>query len=234
MPKAKFYGIENIIAAFEQEASTPYWAIWEGRVCHAQFRGEDMEDSINKLRLELDRIKSAGMDSIMELLPYPIKLHKGDYMYIKDKRYQVEYPIYFTVFEKNNNSIAGVPGNFYQAPGIDNRLNERLNTIESMLTVLADKNLEESDDEDEPDEIGKINQLLENDTVKGLIGALVGFLTRPRVPVVTNLAGIKINNMDPEYIRCLEILFAKGLTLEHLQKLANMSEQKIAMLLKLI
>lgn len=240
MPRAKFHGIPEIIEAFESKAERPYWALYEGKTMHDSYTGEDMEESLAQLQEELTRLRKKQFTNVFILHPHSVKLNKTDKNYtIDQKKYPVTYPIYCSVFtETELQNLTGTGQGAavgYMTAAPSGYVNDRLNAMESTLNAIADKLKDEDDDQDdEPNndsELGQMAKLLENDTVKGLIGALVGYLTRQpaKLQPVTSLGSI---NADWEH--CVSVLFQKGVTLEHLQKLAAMPESKIKMLLAML
>jgi len=237
--RAKFFGINEIMEVFENEAKKPYWALYEGKTLHRNYTGEDMQEALTTLQNELTILRNRKFTNVFILHPHTVKLAKGDSVYsIDQKKYPVSYPIYCTVFteielQNLTGTGQGAAVGYYQAAP-SGYVNERLNAMESTLNAIATKLKDDENEEEEEEndsEMGQISKLLENDTVKTLIGAFVGYLTKgpQKMQTVTSLG--KINE---EWEQCVNILFAKGVTLEHLQKLAAMPESKIKMLLSML
>jgi hypothetical protein len=232
MPRAKYIGIEETIEVFLKKATTPYWALYEGKTLHGDYFGDDLDESLEELRQELLTLKNRGFTSVFILHNYDRKPNKTDVTYRLDqKAYPCRYPIYFSLNETNSAVGAMQPGYMYQAaPPIDNRVIERLNSMESAINAMAASRMEEDEEEDEDEGIDKIARLLENDSVKTIIGAIAGFLVKPAQPAQVTSLG----NIDEGWEEVLNKLFAKGVRLEHLEKLAAMPESKIQMLIAML
>jgi hypothetical protein len=76
--------------------------------------------------------------------------------------------------------------------------------------------------------INGITQLIEHPLISGLIQK---FITPSSTPV-QSLSGV--DDSDDEIINTINILFSKGVKLEHLQKLASMPQSKIQMLISML
>lgn len=234
MATAKYFGVDNIIKAFQDRSEKPYWALWQGKEIHDQYTGEDFDESLEQLRNELINIRNSENTAILVLHPHNVKLPKTKIKYpYKEDAFPVVYPIYCTVFAKSQlqNTIGGVQGYYPVPQPVDNQLSERLTAMESTLNAMTMP----EDDYEEDDEIGKISRILENDTVKTLIGAFVGYLTKGTSDVPNNITRItSLGAVSSEWEETINILFSKGVTLEHLQKLAAMPEKKIRMLITML
>lgn len=239
MATAKYFGIDNIIKAFQERSTKPYWVLWQGKEIHDQYTGEDESESIEQLRNELINIRNSENTAVLVLHPHSVKLPKTKIKYpYKDDAYPVVYPIYCTVFEKAHSmqtlaTIGGMPGYYPVHQPVDTRLAERLTAMESTINAM-NMPIDEFEEE-EDDEIGKISRILENDTVKTLIGAFVGYLTKGTSDVPSNITRVtSLGAVSQDWEDCVNVLFSKGVTLQHLQKLAAMPEKKIQMLLTML
>lgn len=237
MATPKFFGINEIIDVYEKKRTTPHWALYEGKTLHANYVGDDYDESIDELKYELEIIKRrderANKATVIILHPQTKKLVKGDTAYCFDnKKYPIAYPIYCTVLDKYE-AIGNVGGAGYPAlPSTD--IYGRLNVIEStqaqILSELKKENDEESENDESATQIGQVNELLNNPLIQSIAGLIIGYLSRgTNAETVTKLAGI-----NQDWQECVQILFSKGVTLEHLQKLAAMPEKKIQMLLSML
>jgi len=236
MATAKYFGVDNIVKAFQQRSDKPYWALWQGKEIHDQYTGEDDSESLEQLQAELINIRNSGNNAILVLHPHSVKLPKNKIKYpYKEDAYPVIYPIYCTVFEKAQTqqlgNIGGMPGYYPAYQPVDTVLSERLTAMESTINAL---NMPEEEEEDDS-ELGKFTKLLENDTVKALIGAFVGYLTKGTSDVPTNITRVtSLGAVSKDWEETVNLLYSKGVTLEHLQKLAAMPQKKIQMLLTML
>jgi len=234
MAIAKYNGIDNTVKIFlERSADSPYWALWQGKEMHDQYTGDDLDESIEQLKAQLTDIKNSGNNAVLVLHPHTNKLPKGmlKYPFKDDKNFPVIYPIYFSVFEKNQGLgyIGSMPGQTVYAnfPNLD----DRLNRIESSINALISKETEpEPDDDEEPEDdmsgIGQINEILNSPAVQTIIGLLTNNNKQPQVH--------SLGALDENWEKYIQILFQKGLTVEHLKKLSEMPEKKIHTLLNML
>lgn len=214
----RYIGIEDTLQAFEQKAVTPFWSLWAGTQNIEFYNGDNMEESYELLKDEIERSIKRNYEN-----PLTLKLHTT-----KEKNYTLKSDGKTVVFLCNDKPAhhignAGVDSNYYLM------LNQ-INSLKSEVEALKIKKIEEENDEDEYEDdgasnlIGGMNQLLQHPIVIGLIDK---WLTG-KAPV-THLAGV---NRSLE--ECLETLFSKGVTVEHLQKLADMDKAKINMLIQML
>ena len=185
-----------------------------------QYRdGDTMEDSIEKIKEEIELGVKRQITHEHELYLHNKK--EKDYTR-KSESYAV---IGFRCFEIPAASVSGVdPHQAYNMYA----MNSELNRLKSELSALqAAKQQEEDDEDDEPEQnslMSGVNQVLEHPLVVGMINK---WLQQP----VKNLAGV---NPDQNLQDTINILFSKGVQLEHLQKLAAMPQEQIKMLLNML
>ena len=108
---------------------------------------------------------------------------------------------------------------------------DKLNALESRI---AGNEMDLEDDDDDIKDESPINALLNNPEihqalVSGLLGLVGGMFTSAPVPAVEGIAGI-----NDEAVEILNQLMNKGVTLEHLKKLAQMNEAKLKSLLLML
>ena len=108
---------------------------------------------------------------------------------------------------------------------------DKLNVLEQRIAG------NEMDFEDEVEDIkdeSPINAMLKSPEVQqalisGLIGLIGGFFTNVPPPAVASISGV-----NDEAIDILNQLMSKGVTLEHLKKLAEMNQAKLKSLLLML
>jgi hypothetical protein len=107
---------------------------------------------------------------------------------------------------------------------------ENQKAINSRLTAIE----EESDEEPEENNLGKFGAVLEHPAVMPILsavsGAVVHFLDKYSTPQKAAIAGVEDQNIND----VLNLLFSKGVTITHLNKLAQMPESKIKMLIQML
>lgn len=216
----RYVGLDDVLEAFERKAKTPYWSLWDKNQCIEQCNIDDESESINMLISEINQSIKHNNSRPLSLLLHPEK----ESFY--DKRKSKAYAnIYFVAVQPQSYGNVGSMGNNQLLP-----IQQQLNAMQSQLNALQNVN-EDDDDDDESETMGAlngINKLLEHPLVNGLISKL---LMNDGTPVQT-LSGIETS--ENEIADCINILFSKGVTIEHLKKLANMDESKIKMLLTML
>lgn len=214
----RYYGINDILTSFEELAETPYWSLWDNTsVIRQNNKIDDMDESMSILESELNRSVKNEYDRPVTLILHP----KKEKAYTKKSEataVMVCMPLEKNAYSQaqQNNQIANY-----------NLYNE-LNAVKSELNALKNAQLEEEEeDDDDQDEsfIGSVKTLLNEPVIMGLIQKIL----QPQTPV-NNLAGIENNDINS----ILNILYSKGVTIEHLNKLAQMPESQIKMLLTML
>ena len=214
----RYIGLDDVLEAFEKKAKTPYWSLWDKNQCIEQCNIDDETESINALVYEINQSIKHNNSRPLSLLLHPDK----ESFY--DKRKSKAYAnIYFVAVQPQSYSHVGSIGNNSLLP-----IQQQLNAMQSQLNAL--QNVNEDEDEDESETMGMlngINTLLEHPLINGIVAKLLS----PTHPVQT-LSGIEPT--QDEIADCINTLFAKGVTIEHLKKLAQMDESKIKMLLSML
>lgn len=217
----RYIGLDDVLEAFEKKAKTPYWSLWDKNQCIEQCNIDDETESINALVYEINQSIKHNNSRPLSLLLHPEK----ESFY--DKRKSKAYAnIYFVAVQPNYNSHVGGMGNNNSLLPIQ----QQLNAMQSQLNALQNVNEDEDEDEDESETMGMlngINTFLEHPLISGIVSKLLS----PSQPVQT-LSGIEPT--QDEIANCINTLFSKGVTIEHLKKLAQMDESKIQMLLAML
>lgn len=192
----------------------PNWTIYSNKPENVKYVGsEDLEESFERLTYALNKIKNSPACENRYYLRCDPKNPK-----IKEK------PITdfcFATNVSNTNIIAGLN------PGYATK-----NDIEDLKRMIEAQEIEEEIDELQPEpQKNFIAGLLENEQVQTMVvSAITGLIGSFMVkkPMVTSLAGV--DDIDT----ILKTLFSKGVKIEHLRKLAEMPEDKIAMLIQML
>ena len=214
--QATHVGKNAVLSFFETEAEAPYFSLWVKSQKQTQYTGNDMDKAVEKLEHWLDIYEKENFDKIVIL-----KLHAD-----KEKDYTSKSGVLSQIYFKIGETKPVVSGNDLNAYYINeiNNLRAELNALK-----LKEQPDEEEDEEEEEDPTQK--------TINGVLGALehpviAGLLNRMFTSgqPVRNLAGVTEGTPD-QYV---QMLFSKGVTLEHLRKLAEMPQAKIQMLLTML
>jgi hypothetical protein len=221
--KAWCTGTSALMDWFNDNAEQPYYSVWRGRNLSFSWNNDDLEAGRAKLQND---INFAEQNNVSEVLT--IKLHpRKDKGFITDKT-----PTYasldFRPAALETPAMYGV-----QVSGQSNyqmeRILEKLNTLESRIS--ANEAMGELEDYVDDAPQSPINAMLSNPEVQqalvsGVLGLLGGLVNQPN----SALAGV-IDGANDEAIQLLEQLMNKGVTVDHLRKLAQMSESKLKGLL---
>jgi hypothetical protein len=213
---ARLIGIDKILESFEIEAETPYWSIWDKGKKMSQYngnRGDDMDASIEKLTNVLNTCSDYTR-------PLVLVLHTK-----KENAYtnKSEYTSSLYCLPKEKQSIPATPGT-----DLNNYvLMRELESLKTEISALKSVQLQEDndDDDDDDDGIGGFQKILDHPIIIGLANRFMGGGNTH----ATHLAGVN-KNID----EILNVLFAKGVTVEHLQILSEMPESKLKMLISML
>jgi hypothetical protein len=215
--QATHTGKNSVLSFFETEAETPYFSLWVKSQKQTQYTGADMDKAVEKLEHWLNIYEKENFDKIVIL-----KLHID-----KEKDYTTKSAVLSQIYFKIGETKPVIQGNDLNAYYIN-----EINNLRAEINALKLKeNIEEEEEEEEEEENAT------QKTINGVLGALehpviAGLLNRMFTggQPVRNLAGVNEGTAD-QYV---QMLFNKGVTLDHLRKLAEMPEAKIKMLLTML
>jgi len=220
--------------------SSPCFSVWErdpsGLVVY--YNGDDMAEAEAVLKNW-----AASLDQDAENQFYTFKTHSES---TKPESFSKKF-IISCVFSPSENYIpmpqnpasvgkSGSTGESY----LLGKLETELNIVKSELSALKDQKIEQDDEDDEDDApetdaLSGINTLLGNPLIQQVIGLVVDrFAKTPEKRIITNLAGVPDDNDKAAALGYVEILMAKGVTVDHLRKLAEMPGIKIKTLLSML
>lgn len=224
--KAWCTGVNALMEWFDDHAEQPYYSVWRGRNLSFSWNNDDMEAGRLKL---LNDISFAEQNNVSEVLT--LKLHNK-----KDKSGYItsSTPTYGSLdfrpspMEQMNYGVS-VPhsSNNYAME----KILDKLNVLESRIAGY--ESMEEDHDEEEKP-LSPINAMLNNPDIQqalvtgilGMVGGLFGGAAH-----VKSLAGAEDQH---EAIELLNVLMNKGVTVDHLRKLADMSDAKLKSLLLML
>jgi hypothetical protein len=229
LEKAMVTGTRGIMDWFDRNATSPYYSVWVNRKqLLFSWNDDDMEAGRSKLEDDLLAIEQNGNNDLIIIKLHPKKDKAG---YITDKT-----PIYSSIqcraaeLERPNYGMQQMSGMGYNSK-MENVLERVLETQNAILTKLNAEELEEEDEEPK----NSIGSLLMQPHIQTLLIAgvskLLGIGGMEAQPA--GMAGIEDVN-ENEAIIILNNLMSKGVTIDHLRKLNEMSSIKLSSLLAML
>ena len=217
--QCRYIGLDEVLDALRSKAKAPYFSLWcKGAPVIQYHDGDTIDDVIEKITHEIETGCKRQISHEHELY-----LHTK-----KEKNYTRKSESYaminFRCFEVPAGLGAADPHQSYNMYA----MNQEINRLKSEIAALQTSKIDD-EDEDENEEkdslMSGFNQLLEHPLIVGMINKWI------QAPLPQNLAGADTNKSLQETIN---ILFSKGVQLEHLQKLAAMPTERIQMLLTML
>ena len=231
---ATYYGVNEILEAFETQAKKPYFSMWVNKAPALQNHDNDFDTAKAALRKKIEDFARANQTHV-----FTIHLHNtqpdrktGAYSHA-DTCYTMLYCAAKHAAPAISEQMSG--GNIIPFYNLIEKQNEILSAVTSRLNAL-----EAADDQETDEPIGSAEaQLI--DKISGVVNSPLGVLAAQYLPrlfdrilpqqkTVAGIAGTDQTDLE----QTINILFSKGVTLEHLQKLAAMPEAKIKMLLTML
>ena len=207
MGSIQFFGKDAVLNAMENRGCAS-WGIFSGRQFLFKYEGTDMNESATLLDKILDSISQSEA-------VYTIKFFEGEKIKVKE------------------NSPCDGSFNF-KLVGEDERASRSINYSNNSRQVMDELQkinlrLTEIENEEDEEEAAGVMGLIKDPQVKDfLINTVKGFLLNPVQAPPTKLAGVN------RWQVALSTLQNKGVTIDHLEKLAAMDQTKIAMLINMM
>jgi hypothetical protein len=232
--KAQATGTRRIMEWFDRNATTPYFSVWSNttpskKELNFGWYEEDLEAGRNKLENDLDALEQNGVNELYTILLHQKKNKDGYitldtpyYASLKFRAAELEQPMVMPM-----QHIAGMSSNHR----LESVLEKMMETQNMILTKLsADEFEEEEDDNDENDMIGG---LMKNPEIQAMIMGGIGKIFNLAGEKPVAVAGVTELNED-EVFTIVNSLMDKGVTIEHLRKLNEMSSVKLSSLLLML
>jgi len=217
----------DIITAYEKDGA-PYFAVKSGKSILERHESNDTEEGAEKLEEFLRKAGGA------KLTVYTFKSIPKTGITEKSEPYKIfPYQSEYTTEQKDE---------YYQRSGIAGAIIAEVRDVKRELADMKAKMDTEETDEEleekmEPAPGGIVGAILGNPAVQTILANLLtnvtaNMVTRP-APVArpVHLAGMPETEVAAS---CLETLMAKGMTIQDLQKLADMAPDRIAFLLNIL
>lgn len=215
---AMYAGINDILEAFCAKAKTPYFSLWIGNEKFDENTVNDMDAAIEQLREDVERFIKRNMTNNFRIILHDTKKTT----YTKEKEAKV---LLCNAFETKFTNVNDGGNNYFQA-----QLLEKINAIESKVNALESEEVEEEGEISGTEgTLKQINEFIGSPAGAMLLGLFAPKLAQNNLQPITSLAGT-----ENELELILNTLFSKGVKVEHLAKLAQMSEDKIQMLISML
>jgi len=215
----KYYGLDEVLEYFDKYAKQPYFSIWDRNSCHIQYSGDSFDEAKEIITDEINLLKKRNYEN-----PLTIKLHtEKSKVYTSTNKDYNSCAVFVCYDSAIGSALMPAQQNNNQATIM--LLNE-INALKSEVNALKSEKIEyeEEEEDSETNFINGVNQALEHPIIAGLLNKLI-FGKQP------SLAGVNTNlDLDD----CIKTLFDKGVTIEHLRKLADMPKDKISMLISML
>lgn len=232
--KAQATGTRRIMEWFDRNATTPYFSVWSNttpskKELNFGWYEEDLEAGRNKLENDLDALEQNGVNELYTILLHQKKNKDGYitldtpyYASLKFRAAELEQPMIMPM-----QHIAGMGSNHR----LESVLEKMMETQNMILTKLsADEFAEEEDEDDENDMIGG---LMKNPEIQAMIMGGIGKIFNLAGEKPVAVAGVSESDED-EVFTIVNSLMDKGVTIEHLRKLNDMSSVKLSSLLLML
>jgi hypothetical protein len=196
--KAMYLGVDAIMQAFDRNAQTPYYSVWAGKDMIFSYNDDDIEQGRVYLMENLIASEQNEHSDILKIKFHP----KKEKLYITDRTPSIA-TLFVRVCDPNymkNNLQPYQPQQNYGLQNILEKQTELLHGLSSRLQALEDVQIEDEENDDEDDTLGKIGTILNHPAVQTLIAALLPQIM-PAVKPQQQVAGIENEEMikpDPE------------------------------------
>jgi hypothetical protein len=231
MSAATYIGINEILEGFDDKASKPYFSIWVDNTQVEYNCENDFEKAKNKIIKQIEAFARSGMTKIIYLKIHPKLPEKKEGIYTKTDPALTMY----CAAKQEYKNVIGYSGDnsIYPIYQLIEKQNETINALVSKINAIEAE-------EEENESVGSNEEII-LDKINGIINSPLGVLAStylPRlldkfIPPSQKIAGIA-GHSETDLETTINILFEKGVTLQHLQKLAAMPKEKIQMLITML
>lgn len=225
---ARYVGVDEVLECYNSKSDTPYFSVWDKSKMICQYNGEEKEEGEELLREEIERnVRNKYSNTLM------LCLHPEH-----EERYTIKSPVVYNAAFKSYHSAEVMQGH-NNPNAVLFSMQQQLNLMQSQIAAIAEAKQEE-EEEEEPEEsatervISGVSTILNHPLVSNFLANILTTNHRsPSSPAqhAQALAGVED---DAEVLQCFAILKTKGLTIDHLKKLCQFSNEDIKALLKFL
>lgn len=230
--KPQIIGIDGIMDWYDRYATSPYYAVYtflspsKLDKCF-QYTKADLDEGRTLLENTLIAMQQQDDQTL-----YVLKIYNAlNKRHSLDSQMEHECALRFRVVDipSMHNQVSGIEKPNY---AMQNALAKMIETQNLILSKLSADELEEDEDEKEP--MNGIGALLNSPQVQSLLIAGVSKFLGINPSQPAGMAGIDESANANEAIMYLNNLMNKGVTVEHLRKLDEMSNAKLQSLLLML
>jgi len=231
--KAQATGTRRIMEWFDRNATTPYFSVWSNttpskKELNFGWYEDDLEAGRNKLENDLEALEQNGVNELYTILLHQKKNKDGYitldtpyYASLKFRAAELEQPMVMPM-----QHIAGFNSN----QRLESVLEKMMETQNMILSRLSQEEFDEEEEEEENDVIGG---LMKNPEIQAMIMGGIGKIFNMAGEKPVAVAGVTESDED-EVFTIVNSLMDKGVTIEHLRKLNEMSSMKLNSLLLML
>ena len=231
--KAQATGTRRIMEWFDRNATTPYFSVWSNttpskKELNFGWYENDLEAGRNKLENDLEALEQNGVNELYTILLHQKKNKDGYitldtpyYASLKFRAAELEQPMVMPM-----QHIAGFNSN----QRLESVLEKMMETQNMILSRLSQEEFDEEEEEEENDVIGG---LMKNPEIQAMIMGGIGKIFNMAGEKPVAVAGVTESDED-EVFTIVNSLMDKGVTIEHLRKLNEMSSMKLNSLLLML
>jgi len=226
---ATYYGSNEILQAFETQAKKGYFSMWVNKSPALQNDVNDLDIAKEAIKKKVEDFAKANFTNVFTIHLHNIAPDKrtGSYAHA-DNCYTM---LYCQAKHAKTEAPENINGNLYPLYNLIEKQNENINALISKVNAL----------ETEETEAPGSNEAQLIEQINGFSNSPLGVLAATYIPrildrflpaqkTVAGIAGTEQTDLE----ETINVLYSKGVTLEHLQKLAAMPQAKIKMLLTML
>jgi hypothetical protein len=234
--KAQATGTRRIMEWFDRNATTPYFSVWSNtspskKELNFGWYEDDLEAGRSKLENDLDALEQNGVNELYTILLHQKKNKDGYitldtpyYASLKFRAAELEQPMVMPM-----NHIAGFNSN----QRLESVLEKMMETQNMILTKLSADEFNEDEDDEDDDQNDMIGGLMKNPEIQAMIMGGIGKIFNLAGEKPVAVAGVTESDED-EVFTIVNSLMDKGVTIDHLRKLNEMSSMKLSSLLLML
>lgn len=170
--KAMYTGVNAIMDAFDRNSQTPYYSVWSGKDMIFSYNDDDAEQGRVYLMENLIASEQNEHSDILKIKFHP----KKEKLFITDKTPSIA-TLFVRVCDPNYFKTQQIqpynPQPNFALQNIIEKQTEVMSSISNRLALLEEAQIEEEEEADEDDTLGKIGTILNHPVVQTFIAAIL-------------------------------------------------------------